>query len=181
MLQVSEVTSFGARTARELSHSVKNIIRNMHSENTVAKLARQSRAVLAGALCSCQCRPEGLNYSFAPLMIAIFYVLGIAALVVSIVVFMIALLRGLEESLPTLGESTSTPAPCSAGLCLPFIRASLTASSVSGVGSMVCLIAGVSSCVLGVATSFVLRALARVELIGEDDESKELEEAVLQV
>ena len=46
---------------------------------------------------------------------------------------------------------------------------------------MVLLIAGIASCVLGVVASIVLRAMAKVSLIDDDEETRELEESVAQV
>ena len=46
---------------------------------------------------------------------------------------------------------------------------------------MVLLIAGIASCLLGVVASFVLRAMAKVSLIDDDEETRELEDSVAEV
>jgi hypothetical protein len=54
-------------------------------------------------------------------------------------------------------------------------------SAATGVAGVVCFIVGVSSCVLGVCTSFVLRAMARVGVLDVDEEEREFDQAVREV
>ena len=100
------MTSFGSRSAKELSRTAKGVLKAMHRENPAVKIWKQLREQLQGALCSCRWRKAAdVDYSFAPLLILLLYVLGGVALLACVVVFLVALLKGLQETLPTWGGS----------------------------------------------------------------------------
>mmetsp|Transcript_18787 Transcript_18787/g.52341 ORF Transcript_18787/g.52341 Transcript_18787/m.52341 type:complete len:703 (+) Transcript_18787:453-2561(+) len=151
---VSEVTSFGARTAREVAHSVKASVKTMRKKKaSKAETLQSVKQKLRQTCCICQGIRERLDYSaFAPLVIVSLYAIGAASAVSGIIVILVALLRGFQESLSTLG-----------------------------IAGIVCIVGGIFCCVLGAVSSCILRAMANISILDQDEETRELEQKVLEI
>jgi len=149
---VGEVVSMGARAARDLSQSVKRRVREMHRETPQQRWAR--KAAKRARRCCHHWRQarSSADFSWAPLLIISMYVLGMLAGAAGVVLFTAALVQGFADSLPSLG-----------------------------IAGVVCFIAGILSCILGVLTSFVLRGLARVDANDADEEQREMDQAVREI
>ena len=130
---MSEVTSFGSRSARELSRTAKGALKAMHKESLPAKLGKQLQKQLQSAVCSCKWRKmDDVDFSFAPLLIILLYVLGGVTLLAAVVVFMVALLQGFQETLPTWGTASLAPPS------LPMTPSGLTLGAAAPADSRSC-------------------------------------------
>jgi hypothetical protein len=105
--QVGEVISMGSRAARDLSHGVKRCVRGMHTESVTSKWARRAMHRLRRGFRAARDARDAADYSWAPCVIVSMYVIGLATGVAGVILFTAALVKGLADTLPSLGASTS--------------------------------------------------------------------------